>query len=387
MIKTILYIHQSAELYGSDKALYFLVKAINDKPNFNVIVVLPNNGPLKDLLESCGIKVLVFPVIKVSREMFTLRNMLYLPFNINSKTKELKKVLGDTKVDIVHSNTLAVLLGAFYAKRYRIKHIWHIHEIIKKPKIVRFFYPILVQKLTHLAVFNSKASRDFLCENNQKLTKKAIVNLNGMDREVPQTSAQGITEIRRNLFEVSNEDIVLGLVGRISKWKGQHLLLEVFNKLQTQYTNLKLMFVGSAPPNQEYLVNELESKIKQFNLESKCKIISFQTNIWSIWDSLDLAIVSSTEPEPFGLVAIEAMLSKKPVIAAKHGGLLEIVEDGQTGYFFEPNNTTDLEEIIIRSISNPDRLERFGMNGYERAKSHFSFKSHLDRFIDIYENL
>ena len=56
------------------------------------------------------------------------------------------------------------------------------------------------------------------------------------------------------------------------------------------------------------------------------------TYMASIWDSIDIAVVPSTEPEPFGLVALEAMLAKKPVIAAKHGGLTEIIDENKTGF-------------------------------------------------------
>ena len=71
--KTILLIHQSAELYGSDKTLFYLAKSINEHPFLQAIVVIPNDGPLKKLLEENNIEVLISPVIKISRSMFTFR--------------------------------------------------------------------------------------------------------------------------------------------------------------------------------------------------------------------------------------------------------------------------------------------------------------------------
>jgi len=387
MPKTILYIHQSAELYGSDKALSYLVKEIDKNPNFTTIVILPEEGPLKELLERAEIRVIVFPVIKVSRSIFKLKSLISLPFVIARTTKKLRKLLEDEKIDIVHSNTLAVLLGAFFARRYRIKHIWHIHEIIKKPKIVRTAYPILVRRLSSKAVYNSKASRDFLCAKNTSLFKKSIINLNGMDRLTPIASKKEISLIRSNLFEASENDIIIALIGRISKWKGQQLLLEAFADLNKRHKNLKLIFVGSAPPNQEVLVDELNMKISEFRLHNHCKIIPFQENIWSIWDSIDIAVVPSTEPEPFGLVALEAMLSKKPVVAANHGGLIEIIKEGKTGYFFKPNNSDDLDRSIEKLILSKDKLVDFGINGYERAIESFSLRRHIQQFVEIYQDI
>jgi len=387
MTKTILYIHQSAELYGSDKALYYLAQGINKHLDFNVIVVLPHEGPLKKLLTSNNIRVIVSPVIKVSRELFSIKQLMLLPFKIISSIKALHKALDGTKIDIVHSNTLAVLLGAFYANRYKIKHIWHIHEIIRKPKIVSILFPTLVSVFSDVVVFNSMASRDFLCNKRKTLYKKSIVNLNGMTRDSELTPIENIKDIRKELFNASEKDLVIALVGRISKWKGQHLLLEAFHNLKKEFKTLKLMFIGSTPPNQEYLQKNLNDKIIDFSLENDCKIIPFQNDVWSVWDSIDLAIIPSTEPEPFGLVAIEAMLARKPVIAAKHGGLVEIIVDNVTGYFFEPNNVVDLENKIKKLTTNSIKMSNFGIAGFERADNTFSLQTHIYKFIKIYKSM
>jgi len=385
MSKTILYIHQSAELYGSDKTLFYLVKEVNEQPDFNVIVVLPNNGPLKELLETNNIEVIVLSVIKVSRSMFTLTNIILLPYHIITSIKALKKALKGRELDIVHSNTLAVLLGAFYAKRYKVKHVWHVHEIIKKPKIVSNIYPFLVDKYSDLVVYNSNASKEFLCGKRASLNKKSKNILNGFDRELDVTPLSEIDKIRTTLFQVEKSDVVLGLVGRINKWKGQHLLLESFSKLKNEFPDLKLMFIGSAPPNQDYLVEELQNKIYEYSLEKDCKIIPFQKNIWSIWDSIDIAVVPSTEPEPFGLVAVEAMLAKKPVIAANHGGLVEIIVPNETGYLFEPNNPIELENSIKKLLLNQSDIDSFSKKGYKRAINEFSLQKHVENFIELYK--
>ena len=386
MTKTILYIHQSAELYGSDKTLFYLARGVNQDPSFNVIVVLPNEGPLKEILESNGIKVIVSPIIKVSRKMLTINSILRFPFNVKYAIKQLSEALKDYKIDIIHSNTLAVLVGAFYAKKFKIKHIWHVHEIIKKPKIVSDIFPVIVDRYSDLVIYNSNASKQFLCFKRNALNIKSKVILNGLDREENITSKSKISEIRAKLFNSNDNEIVLALIGRINRWKGHNLLLDAFLNLKQSTPNLRLIFVGSAPPNQEFLVTELNEKIKSYNLQEDCIIIPFQNNIWNIWDSIDVAIVPSIEPEPFGLVAVEAMLSKKPVIAANHGGLSEIVISGETGYLFEPNNKEELENCIFKLVSNQENLKKFAENGYERAVNKFSLQSYIDAFIEVYKD-
>ena len=180
---------------------------------------------------------------------------------------------------------------------------------------------------------------------------------------------------------------MIALVGRINSWKGQQLLLEAFNKISDKYQNTKLVYIGSAPPNQEFFEIELNEKIHSYNLSERVVIIPFQENIWRFWDAIDIAVVPSTEPEPFGMVAIEAMLSKKPVVAANHGGLTETVVNNETGFLFEPNNAEKLSEAISGLIEDKNKRILFGQKGYERVHLHFSLEKHVDEFETIFETL
>lgn len=385
--KTILFIHQSSELYGSDKTLFYLAREVNNNSKFKAIVVIPDDGPLKGLLEENNIEVIISPIVKVSRKMFTLINLLLLPFTIVSSVQKLNKALKEKKIDVVHSNTMAVLVGAFYCKFYKIKHVWHIHEIIEKPKFVKKYFPKLVRIFSDYVVYNSDATKDFFCNEDKYLSKKSITILNGLDRDCGITSANEVKSIRKDLFIVNDEDLVIALVGRINKWKGHNLLLNAFNDLNKKYNNIKLIFVGSAPPGQEFFIDNLEEQIQEHDLENKCKIIPFQNNIWKIWDSIDIAAVPSTEPEPFGLVAIEAMLANKPVVAANHGGIKEIVVHNNTGFLFEPNNTKSLRSFLEILITDKTKFKEFGEKGKIRAKEKFSLNTYADKFVTLYSDI
>ena len=95
-------------------------------------------------------------------------------------------------------------------------------------------------------------------------------------------------------------------------------------------------------------------------------------------------MVPTTDPEPFGLVAIEGMLSKKPIIASNHGGLKEIVIHHKTGLLFEPNNELDLKKSIESLIINQNLIDLYGNEGEKRAKFDFSLEKYLDKFKDLY---
>lgn len=379
----ILFIHQSAELYGSDKTLLILLSNL-DRTKFLPIVVLPFDGPLKLELEKVNIKVEILPVLKLYRKMFTPKNLFLFFKDIKKGYKSLDILHQKYHFEIVYSNTLAVLLGLFYAHSRKIKHLWHVHEIIESPKLfTKLFCYLLGLKSNSKIVYNSIATKDFW-NVNQKIASKATVIWNGLELNNSEIHSNEIEKIRNSLFKANSSGIVIALVGRISRWKGQLLLLEAFSGLIEKNQNIKLIFVGSTPPNQEVFLDNLNLRIEELALQNKVSIVPFQENIHAVWNAIDIAVVPSIEPEPFGLVAVEAMLAKKPVIAAHHGGLKEIVIHEQTGLFFEPNNISELQKSLQILIESSDIRKNYGLHGFQRAINEFSSETYKNAFEKLF---
>jgi glycosyltransferase involved in cell wall biosynthesis len=382
-MKSILFIHQSSELYGSDKTLLTLVISLKGK-NYLPIVILPNEGPLKIVLENAGIKVFILPVIKISRKMFSPINLIMLPFQAIKSFVALKNLSKKFEIDLVYSNTLAVLIGFLFAKITNKKHIWHIHEIIEKPKIVSKIFSLLISsKINTILIFNSFATQLFWKNICMKSFGANQVVWNGIENPNPSTQKLNVNQLRMHYWGSKEGDVVIGLVGRINKWKGHKLLLEAFYEISKKYQNVFLVFVGSCPPGQDDILLEIEQAIAQFKLGEKVTIMPFQKDVWGIWASIDIAVVPSTEPEPFGLVAIEAMLSYKPVIAAKHGGLAEIVLPNDTGILFEPNNVQSLTASLEALIIDESKRKSMGLRGHERAEKYFSSIAYVEKIESI----
>lgn len=380
----LLFIHQSGEMYGSDKTLLFLLKYL-DKTRFTSVVILPTEGPLKIALENENIKVVIAPVLKLHRKMFSVKE-IYNFLNDSKKAVSTIDILHKTHhFDIIYSNTLAVLLGIHYARKRKIKHIWHIHEIIESPKLIKHFFLKLIQvKANTKIIYNSFATSKFW-NVNSIIARKSVVILNGLESIKKILTEKEIQKIRLNFFNANSNEIVIALIGRINSWKGQSILLEGFVELAKLNTNIKLVFIGSTPPNQDYLIDDLHNKIAEYNITEKVAIIPFQKNIADFWQSIDIAVVPSTEPEPFGLVAVEAMLAKKPVVASNHGGLSEIVVNNETGLLVEPRNVNELIIALQKLIENEELRKSFGQKGYEKAIKEFSVEHYTKKIEGIFD--
>ena len=385
-MKNILFIHQSAELYGSDKTLLLLLKNL-DKNKFKPIVLLPFDGPLKEALENENIEVVIAPVLKLYRNLFTPKNLIGFFKDIKAAFKIVNELHKKHQFTLIYSNTLAVLLGIMFAWKNNIKHLWHVHEIIEKPSLFKkaFVGLLSLKSNTHI-VYNSQATKVFW-ELNKSIINKGVVIWNGIEIYTPESSTSELFDIRKNLFLAQPNEIILALVGRISRWKGQMILLDAFNNLVQKNENIKLVFVGAPPPNQEKFQKDLEERIASFKLNDKVLIIPFQNEIHKIWQAIDIAVVPSTEPEPFGMVAIEAMLAHKPIVGSNHGGLTEIIENNATGFLVTPNSVQDLVIALEKLIQNELLRKEMGENGYLRVTTAFSVEQYVDSFEKFFEKI
>ena len=384
-MKNVLIVNQSAELYGADKAILELIN--NFPENYNPIVVLHEKGPLKQLLEKKGIQVIYSSVIKVKRGILKPSFFIKLPFEIIKSFLTIKRQLKGKKIHLVHSNATSVFIGAFYSFFFRIPHLWHVHEIIEKPKRVALIYPKIIHFFSDKVIFNSVATSNHFTSIYSKIKDKSSIIYNGQERNIDKINDAEIAKIKTSFSTEIDNKIVIGLIGRISKIKGQDLMLDAFTILQKKYTNIHLVFIGSAVKGKEEYLNDILKKIEKNSLQEKVSFIDFQENIWPYYDAIDITIVPSTEKESFGLVATEAMLSKKPVIAANHGGLVEIVKPNETGLLFEANNAIDLSEKIAYLLENPELIKIYGENGFSRVSENFSTKKYVNSFTKEYEKL
>jgi glycosyltransferase involved in cell wall biosynthesis len=380
----VLFVHQAAELYGSDRVLLALVDKMQQGGSVRPIVVLPESGPLFDELAALGVEVHVRRLAKVQRSAFSLAGMVDLLRRARWAVGELDSVVAGRPVAAVHSNTIAVLSGAVWARVRHVRHVWHIHEIVLKPRPVAVALAWLVYLCSDRVACISKMVRDNLVRQCPRIAPLCVVIANGI--ECP---ARDITAARRAWREqqgLAPHDVVVGLVGRINAWKGQAVLVNAAQKVLSAQPGaaLRVVIVGSVARGQDALLTQLQAQIAAAGLQRHVRLIGFTPDVWPIWCGIDVAIVPSTDPEPFGMVALEAMCAGRPVVASAHGGLVDIVVHGQTGYLFEPGNADELAACISRLAASSELRDEFGASGRARALLQFGLDVQANAFRSLY---
>lgn len=379
-----MFVHASADLYGSDITLLQIVSGL-DRRRFDAIVVVPYDGPLVPRLKDAGAEVLVLPNLPViRRQTMTPRGLLQLIASLWSVVR-LAWFIRQRKVALVHCNTLAVVLAGLPAKLSGRPQIWHIHEIITEPRAVASSLATLSSASSTLVVANSRATADHYRRTRRVSSTPVRVILNGVDEG--RLRGRSGTEIR-SLVRAGKDDVVFTLVGRINRWKGQPFFLDAAEYLAAELDNVRFVLAGDSFAGQERLTQIVDHRIRSSEvLRGRAIRLPHVAEVGNVYAASDVVVVPSTEPEPFGLVAAEAMAAGLPVIASRIGALPELVEDGRTGLLSDPGDATSLLSAMRKLVTSPSRRLEMGRRGRERFGRCFRAERYTREFNELYDDL
>ena len=145
--------------------------------------------------------------------------------------------------------------------------------------------------------------------------------------------------------------------------------------------------VGDAPPELPAYRQELEQLAEQLGLARTVSFVPFQTELAAVMSALDVAVLASTSPEPFGRVLIEAMAAGKPVVASDSGASREIVDDGQQGILFPPGDDLALANALNRLLSDRSLAAEMGGRGQRRAAERFDSAQYVAGVEAVYRDV
>lgn len=379
-MKNILYLHAGAEMYGADKILLELVTDL-DKSKFHPIVVLPNDGILKDKLIENGIETYVvhYPILR--RKYFNLKGIINYGLSYFGKSNEIVKLLKNKKIDIIHANTTAVLEGIYLKKKLKCKLIWHVHEIILKPAIINKTISYLIGRYADKCVAVSKAVKKHLIDSKFVDEDKVEVIYNGVDTERFNPNVENKYLYKE--WNIPDEAIKVGMIGRVNAWKGQNDFLDAAEGLLKKYSNLYIFIVGSAFAGEEWRVDELKKKIADSQNKDRIIFSEFRTDTPEIHSFFDVLVLPSTNPDPLPTVVLEAMGCGTPIVGYNHGGVTEMVINGETGLLAEVKNSKDLGRKIQQALESDYKL--MGQKARDRAVKNFSEYSFINNFSKVYD--
>lgn len=300
---------------------------------------------------------------------------------------KLKKFLLEQKVDILHLRSrlpawIGYLAWKLIPERQRPSLFTTFHGFYS----VNSYSCIMTKGQTVAAV--SETIREHIQDNYKVDPRKLKLIHGGFDTD--EFSIQSVDESRVERLRIKwlpqhKGQPVIVLPGRLTLWKGQDVLIDALARLN-KYDFVSLL-IGDTEESPSF-TKKLRDRINTAGLQDKVLLVGHCSDMPAALLLADIVVsASSTQPEAFGKVAIEAMAMGKPVIATAHGGSLETVIDGETGWLVPPLDPKALAEIIAKGIESPDRCKSLGEKGRQHVLTHFTSKRMCEKTVDLYYEL
>ncbi|WP_295617163.1 glycosyltransferase family 4 protein [Chamaesiphon sp. GL140_3_metabinner_50] len=369
----ILFLDQSGKPGGAELCLLDIAKTYR-----GCLVCLFADGFFRTMLEEEQIPVKVLATaIDVQKDSSTLQGVYsigrLLPLAIS--VARLSR-----KYDLIYANTQkALVVGALASVLSRRSLVFHLHDILSLEHFSKTNQRIavtLANRFASLVIANSQASQSaFIAAGGQaKLTQ---VVYNGFNLAAYRDIASQRQPTRQALG-FTDRDFVVGHFSRLAPWKGQHLLIEALTHCPE---SVSAMFVGDALFGERDYVTQLQQQVKDLHLEHRVRFVGFRSDVAELMAACDLVAHTSTAPEPFGRVIVEAMLCGTPVVAAAAGGAMELVADGVTGWLVAPGDPVKLAAVIVQCYDRPSIAQEIAATAQIQASQRFDLTA-IARQID-----
>ena len=346
---SILFLDQSGELGGAELFLVDLAESFKDR----CLVGLFADGPHRRLLEQTRI-----PVQVLTAQSLKVRKNSSMLQGLSSMRQLVPLIATVAKLsqahNLIYANTQkALVVGALASAISRRPLVFHLHDILSADHFSatnRRIAVTLANHFTSLIIANSQATRAAFIAAGGRTDRLEVV-YNGFDPNCYQVSTADTQHLRQQLG--LSGQFVIGHFSRLSPWKGQHILIEALIRCPDAVT---VLLVGDALFGEDAYVQQLHRQIADLGLQHRVRFLGFRSDVPQLMAACDLIAHTSTAPEPFGRVIVEAMLSGRPVVAAAAGGAVELISHGKTGWLTPPANSQKLAEVIQICYGQPDRV-------------------------------
>ncbi len=295
----------------------------------------------------------------------------------------IKRIIEDHDIDLVHVNNglSGSKPGIAAAWLSKVPCVTHVRMLSKLTTFDVFF-----SKFVDYFIYISSAVERHMISQGVAACKGAVIH-NAVDMsEFRQCYDE--ERIKRE-FNWSKINRVVGIIGRLDWWKGHEYFLEAFAKVVKVVPQARALIVGAKEQSSRNLryYRDLVHLSIALGLDKKVVFTGHRDDVLELMSTLDVLVLSSSNPEPFGRVIIEAMASGKPVVATSAGGVLDIIRHDVNGLLVPPKDSRELAAAIIALLCDRERAKRIAFAGQQEVEKRFSVINHVEAVQSVYRTM
>ncbi len=381
----ILYYNHQGKVSGAERVILLVLKHLNRK-EFDPLMICPTTDTMAEETAKLGVPC---RTIKQFEARFTVRPDKLIGYfaSFVQTLRQLRAEIHSANPNLIHANSIRSGLVATAASAgMKIPVIWHLQDELGTHPIstlIRVFAAFFKQtRLMPVSEATGKSFRGrFLSSFGNHLQEHVVHN--GVEPEEFKFDTANRRQIRREL-NLSDEELVFGIVGQITPRKGQLELLRTFSATQREMPST-LLIIGAPVFNQDHLyLEKLKTAVKELKIEACVKFLGARSDVAAIMQSLD-ALVINSKSEALVLVAIEAMACRTPVIATDVGGTREIIAHKKNGWLVSFGDEKALAEAILTVGKDPEMRRRFAEESAKIVASRLNAEYFINRIEEFYK--
>ncbi len=389
----VLFFDHTAAQSGAEIAMLNLVRNL-DTRKVTPVVVFGAYGPVVEQMNPVAdTHVLPMPVAVAGakKDSLGIGSLFRLRATLGGVAYiwRLSRFIRRCDVDLVHTNSLkADIIGGIAGRLARRPVIWHVRDRIDEdylpPSVVRMFR-LLSRWVPQFVITNSAATLRSLYPD---APRGSSVPASGGRRERSAVVHDGTPwPFPASRTAARNGQVRIGLIGRISPWKGQHIFLQAAARVCQKFPEARFFVVGSALFGEAEYDRKVRSLTESLGISDLVTFTGFRKDVQNMIADMDLIVHASTTGEPFGQVIIEGMAAGKPVVATDGGGVPEIVEDGKTGILVPMGDVQAMADAIGRMLADPALAADMGARGRERVRDYFTIERKARNVEAVYQGM
>ncbi|EDT01152.1 glycosyl transferase group 1 [Burkholderia ambifaria IOP40-10] len=372
-----LVLDQSGVLGGAELSLLEIMKHMRA----NADVLLFDDGPFRAALDEIGARVDVL-------DQGALAGVRKQGGVSAGALKRLAGLVRDVarrarRAEVIYANTQRAMVVAALAGRLARKPVvWHLRDIVsgdhfgsKQLMAIKYCARFGVTRV----IANSDASAQAFRALTGFTPQHVDVVFNGISAEPFDALDQASQAALRARFGLPEHAWLVGSFSRLAHWKGQHLLLEA----AARHPDMHVVLVGAPLFGEDEYAAQLHEIVARHGMDDRVHFLGFQRDVAACMKAVDVVAHTSITPEPFGRVIVEGMLARRPVVAARAGGVVEIIEDEENGLLCEPGDAAALADALGRLKHDAALRERLVASGRATAVRRFGTETYVERVEKI----
>jgi glycosyltransferase involved in cell wall biosynthesis len=385
--KRVLFVNPGRALGGAEHSLLLLLQGLRARA-VEVEVALFGGGPFRDRLSALGIPVLDVALPRWTRAAGRYRlpggpvgGAALMAAGLPGALR-LAAVVRRAGADLIHTNGMkAHLLGGLAGWLARVPVIWHLRDFPPAGWAGRPFHEA-ARRLPEIILSPSEAVAGSV-RLPGRTRPRVVPDPVDLDRLHPVLPRD---RIRRELG-VGGEEPLIGMIAHLTPWKGHEVFLEIARAVADRIPRSRFVVAGGSiyqTHGHAGYPETLRQRAAALGLSDRVTFLGTRDDIPELLAGLDVLVHPPTAPEPFGRVLAEAMAVGRPVVAARCGGIPEVVEDGVTGFLAPSADIGAFTAAVVRLLEDPVLCRRLGGAGRRRAEARFGIEAHAVSVLEAY---